>query len=516
MGRRRNSEYRGAHGAPGPDFGATMDNVEWAMPDFYTHPEWYYHGGPNDRARDRKGAIIVIGTRGRPTKEVRIYRAVPNGVTAINPGDWVTQTKEYAQLHLDSVLLGDGHILTATALARDLYNAGDSLHEWGWHPHPESSTRKTNPAHRPDPLFTPDPSRPSIQFTREIILNPRLWTKYRKIYEVRPGERMHMSQVIGALRFSIPGEIQNAYNAYTLLQGLGFAACGRMSMEEVDVLGRVDGKTMRVIVNRALKLLDDTNNWTTSNAKDAWRHATREAYVGHKMPWGTTNDQWWEVMQKRTKNPATYSRDFNRAAREHSFEHDANLRRGTPLGREIAVMRRRPGAAKLTRADNKSASEWREFAGYKPNVVQTVGATALRGSYPGVRVDRLLGQTLHSKKKIVIDARRNRLYLVWASGGRRFALAGPRSTMAELARDFARIGEPVLLQVVDYLAPRYPVPAGERRTKENRELSIAFTHKVENPTIIEWNGQRDGSRALFLVKVKGRSRRWVNRSGLIF
>lgn len=88
--------------------------------------------------------------------------------------------------------------------------------------------------------------------------------------------------------------------------------------------------------------------------------------------------------------------------------------------------------------------------------------------------------------------------------------------MRELARDFSRLNEPVYLTKVDYVAPRYPVPEGVRRTEANRELSIAFTHAVENPTLMTWNGRLDPRHARFDIRVKGRRRRWVNRSGLIF
>lgn len=54
------------------------------------------------------------------SKKVRIYRAVPSHIKSINYGDYVTQSKSYAQLHLDSTLGGRGHILSKTVKSEEL------------------------------------------------------------------------------------------------------------------------------------------------------------------------------------------------------------------------------------------------------------------------------------------------------------------------------------------------------------------------------------------------------------
>jgi len=48
------------------------------------------------------------------SKKVKIYRAVPLHIKSIDYGDYVTQSKSYAKMHLDSILRGDGHILSKT------------------------------------------------------------------------------------------------------------------------------------------------------------------------------------------------------------------------------------------------------------------------------------------------------------------------------------------------------------------------------------------------------------------
>lgn len=54
------------------------------------------------------------------TKKVKIYRAVPLNIKSIDYGDYVTQSKEYAQMHLDSILRGEGHILSKTIKLEEL------------------------------------------------------------------------------------------------------------------------------------------------------------------------------------------------------------------------------------------------------------------------------------------------------------------------------------------------------------------------------------------------------------
>jgi hypothetical protein len=61
------------------------------------------------------------------------YRAVPLDVHDINPGDWVTTSKEYAVQHGESALGGNYQILEQKAKAKDLFTAGD-VQEYGWNP----------------------------------------------------------------------------------------------------------------------------------------------------------------------------------------------------------------------------------------------------------------------------------------------------------------------------------------------------------------------------------------------
>ena len=79
--------------------------------------------------------------KGNPEAEIKVYRAVPKGVTEINATDWVTPAKGYAEIH-GSLHLDDYIILEQTVKAKDLFTrgqlqegaAGASYYEYGWRP----------------------------------------------------------------------------------------------------------------------------------------------------------------------------------------------------------------------------------------------------------------------------------------------------------------------------------------------------------------------------------------------
>lgn len=225
-----------------------------------------------------------------------------------------------------------------------------------------------------------------------------------------------------------------------------------------------------------------------------------------------------EIEGGRKANPAAGTRRKARGGSPFSAEvsrlrADPSLRTAS-MRAHLRSISRAPGSARAPRNDATAA--WLEFAGYAPNHIERISGVAMKGNLAGVRVDLLEGLGAKTGRRVEIVARQKPLWLVWSKSGERFALAGGPSAMRELARDLHGLGEPVYLTKVDYVAPRYPVPEGVRRTKANAELSIAFTHAVENPTLLTWNGQLDPRRARFDIRVKGRRRCWVNRSGLIF
>ena len=129
------TSYRIDHAAPSPEDGYAP-LYDLTLGDLYPRDVYdlrqQRNYGDGDRA-DLESIRVINRVRGNPDAVVRIYRAVPSGVDQINPGDWVTISRSYAENHRDGVL-GGGEILSEDVRVGDLWTEGNSLHEWGWHP----------------------------------------------------------------------------------------------------------------------------------------------------------------------------------------------------------------------------------------------------------------------------------------------------------------------------------------------------------------------------------------------
>ena len=131
--------YRGQHTAPGPDFGAPLHDLtgggQMYPADVYSEKAAQYYGSGNRRA-DIEAFNLAKRVRGNPDAEVTMYRAVPKNadISAINAGDWVTLSKDYAKNHGESVLRGDYKILSKKVKAKDLWTNADSIQEFGYQP----------------------------------------------------------------------------------------------------------------------------------------------------------------------------------------------------------------------------------------------------------------------------------------------------------------------------------------------------------------------------------------------
>lgn len=80
------------------------------------------------------------------SNEIEKLKQLPDNTQeklTINPGDWITITKQYAIEHGKGNLNNKYKILSKTVYARDLYSDGNSIHEYGYDPQPRVSTRIT-------------------------------------------------------------------------------------------------------------------------------------------------------------------------------------------------------------------------------------------------------------------------------------------------------------------------------------------------------------------------------------
>ena len=131
--------YRGSHKAPSPDFGAPLHDLtgggQMYPADVYSSKAAQFYGTGYPKA-DKEAFDLAKRVRGNPNAEVTMYRAVPKdeNIKAINAGDWVTLSKDYAKTHGESVLQGDYKIISQKVKAQDLWTNADSIHEFGYQP----------------------------------------------------------------------------------------------------------------------------------------------------------------------------------------------------------------------------------------------------------------------------------------------------------------------------------------------------------------------------------------------
>jgi hypothetical protein len=123
--------YKMQHTAPTREDNPSGDDLTDTFgSDIYTGNALQYFG--TGSSYDNKAIRVIQGMKGKPEKAVTIYRAVPKSVKSINPSDWVTTTKEYAQDHMEGE---EGwHILSKKIKAKDIATDGNSIHEFGYDP----------------------------------------------------------------------------------------------------------------------------------------------------------------------------------------------------------------------------------------------------------------------------------------------------------------------------------------------------------------------------------------------
>ena len=184
--------YRGSHTAPGPDFGAPLHDLtgggQMYPSDVYSSQATHLYGG--GMPYDAKAFGIAQSYKDKPNATVTIYRAVPKeptnaeklaeveknmaafmrrgtlpsdahtskgsdwynwahgererlrnlpeekvtDINAINPGDWVTLTRDYAKDHGEHALNGKYKIISKKVKAKDVWTNADSIHEFGYYP----------------------------------------------------------------------------------------------------------------------------------------------------------------------------------------------------------------------------------------------------------------------------------------------------------------------------------------------------------------------------------------------
>ena len=167
-------DYRISHTAPMRDFGAPLSDLtgNGIYPqDVYTDEGYriYSHG---QMLMNSKMFKLIKDMRGKPDKEITIYRAVPKNVgDEINVGDWVSPLREYAQYHGESNLNGDYKIISKKVKAGEIFTEGNSWLEWGYSPEP-SAGMSSSVMTPPRPMIPPPPGAPAAQTIQKLEINP--------------------------------------------------------------------------------------------------------------------------------------------------------------------------------------------------------------------------------------------------------------------------------------------------------------------------------------------------------
>lgn len=93
---------------------------------------------------DGEAISVLRSVKNKPNAKVTVYRAVPKDAKGeINPGDWITLTKEYAKEHGESNLDGKYKIVKKEIYARDIFTDANSIQEFGYDPQPRLHSRDT-------------------------------------------------------------------------------------------------------------------------------------------------------------------------------------------------------------------------------------------------------------------------------------------------------------------------------------------------------------------------------------
>ena len=150
------TSYRGSHQPVGPqdenpirldDVTKSITGEDAGYPDdFYSSQGMRLYAQPPSFPGDEYGIAnqqsyrAIQAARGNPDAEVTIYRGVPDSddITTINPGDFVTLSPKYAELHAASGYgpRGEdaGKVISQRVKVRDVYFAGDDVNEFGYFP----------------------------------------------------------------------------------------------------------------------------------------------------------------------------------------------------------------------------------------------------------------------------------------------------------------------------------------------------------------------------------------------
>ena len=103
--------------------------------DIFVHPDKYSQGLSTSKESGKAIQTAIDDIRnGKKEVKIKVYRAVPTSVKESNlrNGDWVTPSKEYAEMHGNNRLEGKYRIIEDEVPAGELWWDGNDVNEWGF------------------------------------------------------------------------------------------------------------------------------------------------------------------------------------------------------------------------------------------------------------------------------------------------------------------------------------------------------------------------------------------------
>lgn len=122
------------HRPPDADGGRPLNDLEEVFPNIYS-PQGERYYGNYGLAGEKEAIRIAKSIKGNPDADITIYRSInPDEPAYIKGGDWVTIVKDYAKQHGESNLDEGYKIISKKVKAKDIFNDGNSIVEWGYRP----------------------------------------------------------------------------------------------------------------------------------------------------------------------------------------------------------------------------------------------------------------------------------------------------------------------------------------------------------------------------------------------
>lgn len=143
------ADYMGGHEAPMAEGNAPIFDLTGKYTGNKIYPSDIYSSNASrmysaGEPYDARAVSIMQSVKDRPNAKLTVYRAVPKEAPSkINPGDWISITRDYAKEHGESNLGGNYKIIKQEVNARDIFTDGNSIHEFGYDPQPRLAGEQT-------------------------------------------------------------------------------------------------------------------------------------------------------------------------------------------------------------------------------------------------------------------------------------------------------------------------------------------------------------------------------------